>query len=1121
MASGYDLLIEKLDSFIRKYYKNLVLRGLLYTVALIGLFFLTISLLEYFGNFGMGVRKVLFFSFLLGSIYIIARFIITPLVKLYHLGKVISYEQASQIIGKHFTEVQDKLLNTLQLKQSSFSGGASQELISASIDQKAGELSPVPFNNAIDLGENRKYLKYALPPLAILLIILFAAPSIIKDSTKRLVRFNEEFVPEAPFQFHLLNSEESIASGTDLMLQIELTGAAFPPHVQIDVQGNRFRMDKQDALHFNYQLKNIQEDLTFSMEADGFRSKTFTIKVLPKPALRGFQVSLDYPAYTGIKDEVLRNTGDLSVPVGTQVRWQFDTENTQSLHISMGDSSYTSKNEDKELFSFTQRLMSSGKYTISTRNRYMVAPDSITYSINVIPDLYPEIQVEEQADSTNDRNLYFRGEIRDDHGFSKLGFHYRLLSERTDSLADTGPQMKILSLDAKATAQGFYHAWSLDALNIKAGDEVEYYFEVWDNDGVHGAKSARSKKKIYEAPTLEELKQEQDQSSADIKKDMEKSIKDAKELQKEVEKLQRELMDKKELDWQDKKKLEKLMEKQKKLEQQVQSIQEQNDERMQQEERYETMDEKLMDKQKQLQELFNSVLNEEMKDMYREMQKLMEQMDQDKLREQLEKMQLSQEDIEAELDRNLELFKQMEFEQKAEEVKEKLDEIQKKQDELAEDSENKEKSAEEIKKEQDELNKEFEELQKELDELEKLNEELEEKNDMDMMGLEEQVEEEMKKSSESLSKGQKGKAGESQKKASEKMQQMSQMMDAMAGGGGGEAQEEDLDALRALLENVIELSFDQEEVMEALKILDSSDPKYLDHAKTQRKLKDDAEIIKDSLRALSKRVIQIQPIVNKEINSINANMDGSIADLAERSTPEATVKQQLVMTSLNNLALLLDEALQQMMQQMANAMPGSGNCEKPGGKGQGKSGGKPKMGDMGKMQKALSDRLEQLQKGMQPGGKAGPGRFGMSEELARTAAEQGAIRRELERLSQELNKDGSGNGNQLKEIAKEMEENEKDLVNMQITKRTLDRQQDILTRLLESEKAEREREQDNKRRSNEAQTYELSSPENFFEYQKAKAREVELLRTVSPSLKPYYRNKVNEYFLNFDAPVKN
>jgi hypothetical protein len=46
----------------------------------------------------------------------------------------------------------------------------------------------------------------------------------------------------------------------------------------------------------------------------------------------------------------------------------------------------------------------------------------------------------------------------------------------------------------------------------------------------------------------------------------------------------------------------------------------------------------------------------------------------------------------------------------------------------------------------------------------------------------------------------------------------------------------------------------------------------------------------------------------------------------------------------------------------------------------------------------------------------------------------------------------------------------------------------------------------------------LSTPENFFEYQRAKEKEVELLRTIPPSLKPYYKNKVNDYFLNLDQP---
>jgi hypothetical protein len=1114
MAKSYDILIEKLDSFIRKYYKNQVLRGVLYSVGLVGGFFLLIALLEYFGNFGSGVRTILFWSFSLSTLFVISRFIVSPLVKLYRLGKVISYEQASRIIGVHFTDVQDKLVNTLQLKELG-AHGVENSLIQASIDQKSAELSPVPFNNAIDLGDNRRYLKYALPPLLIIVFILFAAPRIISDSAKRIVAYNQEFVPEAPFKFEVLNADLKVPSQSDIMLHIRLTGTAVPQQVQLNLGSSSYRMTKESPIEFTYLVKNLQESQTFLLEADGFRSEPYTISVLPRPVLLGFQVTLDYPAYTGLKDEVLRNTGDLSVPMGTKAKWSFDTDNTEVLSIAYRDSVYQPEAESNGLYFFKERLMQSGGYMLSTANAHMTSPDSIRYAINVIPDLYPEIDVVAEQDSLNDRNLYFRGEIRDDYGFTKLQFKYRLLSERSDSAAIKTQQFESISIANGATADRFYHAFSLNQLDIMAGDQVEYYFELWDNDGVRGAKSTRSRAETYKAPSSEELAKQEEDNNKDIKKTLEKSIKDAQDLQKEVDELRRDMLEKNELDWQDKKKIEKLLERQQELQNQMQQAQQKNEQNMQQQQQYEQVDEQLLQKQQKLQELFEQVMSPEMKEMMAELQRLMEELDPEKLQEQLEKMELTNEDIEAELDRNLELFKQLEFEQKAEDIKEKLEELAEKQKALSEETKNGEKSDEELKAEQEKLNEEFDAVKEEMEELEELNEELEEKNEMDMMGLEEAVEEDMDDSSEQLESGDSEEAAESQESASEKMEQMAQMMEMMAGGGGAEQQQEDMDALRALLENIIELSFDQEEVMEDIKTVDEDDPKYIDHSQTQRKLKDDAVMVKDSLLALSKRIIQIQPVVNKEINAVNANMNDAIDLLADRQTGPATVKQQYVMTSLNNLALLLDEALQQMQQQMANSMPGSGNCEKPGGTGK----GKPKPGGMSKMQKALSKKLEEMQKGMTPGaGKAGgaPGRFGMSEQLAKTAAEQSAIRKELERMSKELNEDGSGAGNGLKEIAKDMEETEKDIVNMKITRQTIERQQEILTRLLESEKAAREREQDNKRISNEARTYELSSPENYFEYQKAKEKEVELLRTVPPSLKPYYKSKVNDYFLNFD-----
>jgi hypothetical protein len=96
-----------------------------------------------------------------------------------------------------------------------------------------------------------------------------------------------------------------------------------------------------------------------------------------------------------------------------------------------------------------------------------------------------------------------------------------------------------------------------------------------------------------------------------------------------------------------------------------------------------------------------------------------------------------------------------------------------------------------------------------------------------------------------------------------------------------------------------------------------------------------------------------------------------------------------------------------------------------------------------------------------------------------------------------------------------MEETETDLVNKVINQETIKRQEEILTRLLESEKAEKEREQDEKRQSNEAKNENFSNPNEFLEYKVAKKKEAELLKTVPPSLNPFFKAKVSKYFEGF------
>ena len=236
-------------------------------------------------------------------------------------------------------------------------------------------------------------------------------------------------------------------------------------------------------------------------------------------------------------------------------------------------------------------------------------------------------------------------------------------------------------------------------------------------------------------------------------------------------------------------------------------------------------------------------------------------------------------------------------------------------------------------------------------------------------------------------------------------------------------------------------------------------------------------------------------------------------DIDERKTTALEVKQQYVMTAFNNLSLFLNETLQNMQSDMQSDKSGSGSCDNPGG-----SGKKGKSGEsMDGMKEMLKKQLESMKKGMNPGGDKPGGSEGVampfgSKQAAQMAAQQNAIREKLNQMKNDLNKEGKGKGNELNKLLQELEDQQERLINKDWNANLINRQQDILTRLLESEKALEERGFDEKRESKEGENNQNGNQIQFIEYNKLKAQQIELLRSVSPELDRYYKERASEYF---------
>lgn len=1116
--TNYNILIQKLDEFTRKYYKNQLLRGGIYSSGLLLAFYFLISVFEYVGHFDTLIRTLLFYCFILANGFVLIKLVFIPLFKIYKLGKVISHEQAAEIIGQHFQEVKDKLLNTLQLQSQLSVNNNQAVLLQAGIDQKITELRPVPFSAAINLAENKKYLKFLFLPLLIIFLVAIISPNIFTESTSRLLHHRTYFEPVMPFQFQVLNRDLIVRQYDDFELEIKITGDQVPDQVYIELEGSQYKLKKENTILFKHLFKNVQADQQFRLVAGGFKSVEYQLKALPKPLILNFDIALEYPKYIRKKNEAVKNTGDLVIPMGTKVVWNFFTQHTKSLQLALQDSAIELRPLEENKYQFSKMFLQNTSYYITTSNEFLKNNDSIAYSISVIPDLYPSVKVEEAKDSLNDKRFFYRGTITDDYGFSKLRFNYRYLQTSDSITVDKNLISQDIPFNKNNVQDVFFYAFDMSSLNIKPGESIEYYFEVWDNDGVLGAKSTQSEKKVMKAPTLEELAQQTENNNASIKDDLKESIQEAQKIQKEIDDLNKKLMNDNKLSWEERKKLKDLLARQNELIQKVEDIKNKNSENISQQQEYNPMNEEILKKQEALQKLFDELMTDEMKEMYKELEEMLDQMDKDKTQDMLDKMNLSNEDISKELDRSLEVFKQLEFQQKLQENIDKLNELSKEQDKLSKETQDGNKNKEELQQQQDALNKKFDEFKKDMEDADKKNQELENKQDMEDTKTDQQeIQKDMQQSSEELKNDKSKKASESQKKASEKMEQLAQKLEKMQQEMQQEGMQEDMDALRQILENLLKVSFDQEKLMAELRDANRNDPQYIKLTQNQKKLKDDIKMIEDSLLALSKRVVQIQSTINKELNALDDNMGKTIEYMADRNIAQAVTRQQYSMTSLNNLALLLSEVLESMQQQMSASMSGKGDCNKPGGKGM-------SMQSLKEMQKQLGQQLEQMKNGQgQPRPKGenksgegqGEGEGGNSEQLAKMAAKQAAIRNAIQKMAEEMGNDGSGQSKQLEKMQQLMDQTETDIVNKKITQETIMRQKEIMTRLLEAENAERQQEQDKKRESQENKKEIISNPKDYFEYTKQKTNETELLKTIPPALNPFYRERVNKYFNTF------
>ena len=1138
--NAYQNIIAKLEQFIKRFYTKQLIKGIFLFLTLGTLFWMAITYFEYVLWLSESWRLTLFILFLVVELYLLYRYIAVPVLYLFKIRDGIDKRAASQLIGKHFPNVDDKLLNLLELSENQ----EKSDLLMASIEQRASNLGPVPFAEAVNFKDSYKYAKYILIPVVLFAFIWITGDVVsFFNSHQRVMHYDMAYERPAPFSFQVMNKKLEVLDNQSLTIQVKTVGEVRPDNVQMIVNGEELLMQRRGEF-YEYRFEAPVPETSFYLTANGWNSRSYSINSYRTPTLVDFALELEYPKYLNLIPEVITGTGNAEVPEGTKVTWKIQGDHVDEIKMIAADSSLLFNREDN-VFSNSIRLFNDFDYELSTSNERVQGFEKLAYHLNVIKDAKATVQVDQVLDSLNPNQSYFTGQAVDDHGLKEI----RLVSYPSDDVNN----VQRISLEAPNTnVYQFYYTFP-SGLNLQPGKKYKLYFEVVDNDGVRGGKVTKSavfNASLYDDNELNNKELEFQNSTLNKMGESLKNLKQQEETLSEINNIQKE---EKSLSFEDKSQIKNFLQQQKMQEELMQKFSKDLNK---------SIDKNAEDSEmkKMLQERLERQEAEAKKnaELLEELNKIADKIDKEDLQKHLEELSKNQGKNTRNLEQILELTKRYYVTEKASQISKELEELADKQEDssnadLKEDSE----------EEQGKLNEEFDSLEEEIRELEKENEELQKPLELDTNknktdGVKKDQKEaldEIKKhqdaeeSSQSKEKKEAGNnASKKQKSAAQKMREMSQSMKSSSM-GGGETDAEDAEMLRQILDNLVTFSFKQENLFDNIQSADVDISQFSRTVKDQQNLRRLFEHVDDSLFALSLRRAELSEFVNEQITEVYYNIDKSLESIAENQIYQGASYQQYVINSTNALADFLANILDNMQQNMSpgqgqgegqdfqlpdiikgqkgiqEKMNGSGQKgkksqgqgeeqgENEGGQQEGEKGsqGKGENGQQGNEGEGKGGQKgSQNQNGSQSGGN-GLGEMDLNE-VYEIYKEQQFLRENLEKQLEDMM--CISDKNLAKKLVQQMEDFENDLLENGITERTRNKANNIQHQLMKLENASMKQGEKKERESNTNQNQFsnpiTTKPELLQDYQNS----IEILNRQALPLRQNFEKKVKVYFDN-------
>lgn len=1012
-------------------------------------------------------------------------FILKPLRVYLSFRQDTDFTAVARHLDNQINGSQENIVNTYHLIARSEHSGESGALKTAAIEDLLDKFKTTDFSQSLNS-------KRFFPQASLVLVIIISVIAIvafkyqtIAHSSLRLLNPTDEYLIVPNFQFIIDPGNKDFIKGEKVKIHAKYQGPELEScilHVsdmKDEAQVTSSKMERSGA-NFTTELNEIQRPVRYQIKGipryreeleDHIWSEVYYLNVLTPPEVRNLDIKLSPPIYSGLQTQILdRNIGDVSGLVGTKAQLQF------SSNKQLDAAELVFKSNERVALNI-RGFSVSGEFILEKNGAYTIALldsgglgniNPIEYQVDIMPDLNPLVSITEpgqDVDAQLDQTLAVKAEISDDFGISRIDLYYQYI--KGDSTIDSIWTKQRISHAGRKNFQEISYYWDFNKLPVTFEDEIKYFIEAMDNrsDRVKGI--GRSQTFYIRFPSLEELFDTfADQQEEEVDK-LDEVFEASENLQKELEDLNRELKRKKNLDWEQKKQIENALNKQQELQKKLDDIQKNLEELVKKLEENNIINEEILEKYQQLQELFRDVASPELMKAMQDLEKALKDNNTRQAKNAFEKFKLNQEAFMKNIERTMELLQQVQLEQKMDQLVQQAKKLAEQQDKITEklDDTNKleENDLNQISKNQDKQIENLSHLKKEtemfsteprLSQFEQSKSSLEKaKQQLSNHTLNQQ----MQQVRSELSKGNQSAAQQKSEQAGQQLAQIQQSLEQAQQQMLDQNKQQVMQKMARTLRRMLQLSHEQEYIKKSTEQASSLGDGLKESEQKQGQIKENYQKTVSDIIELSKETFFLDPKLGKSMNQVYQNIQQSLDHLSERNKSSAIRHQQQALAAMNDGV----KKMRQSMSQLSQSQSGTGFEQFM-----------EQMKKMAGMQGQINNETLGLMPSPSNQGKLSPQQ---QNAMQRLAGEQQALREAMQGLHEQMGNRDNMLGD-MGNLAQQMEEVVQDLLKQNVDRKTIDRQRQILSRMLDAQKSLEQRKLSKKRKAQTAKEYTVTDP---------------------------------------------